>query len=142
MNVPATDMAVTDPVEARLLDRWPEVRKIFFRNLAVDIHMGVHEYEKGRTQPVQINLVLYLHADIVPQTDSIQEVFNYDRVYEGVLALLEGRHINLQETLVGEIASMCLTFDEVLAVRVSTEKTDIYTDVDGVGYELVRIRAD
>lgn len=142
MNVPATDMAVTDPVEARLLDRWPEVRKIFFRNLAVDIHMGVHEHEKGRTQPVLINMVLYLRADIVPQADSIQEVFNYDRVHDGVLALLAGRHINLQETLVGEIASMCLDFEEVLAVRVSTEKTDIYPDVDGVGYELVRIRAD
>lgn len=142
MNVPATDMAVTDPVEARLLDRWPEVRKIFFRNLAVDIHMGVHAHEKGRTQPVLINMVLYLRADIVPQTDSIAEVFNYDRVHEGVLELLADRHINLQETLVGEIAGMCLDFDEVLAVRVSTEKTDIYPDVDGVGYELVRIRAD
>ncbi|MBT4773034.1 MAG: hypothetical protein HON96_11430, partial [Rhodospirillaceae bacterium] len=57
-----SDMAVTDPVEQRLLDRWPEVRKIFFRNLLVNMHMGVHENEKGRTQPVPINMVLYLRA--------------------------------------------------------------------------------
>ncbi|MEP4378428.1 MAG: dihydroneopterin aldolase [Alphaproteobacteria bacterium] len=142
MNVPATDMAVTDPVEQRLLDRWPEVRKIFFRNLMLDIHMGVHEHEKGRTQPVRINMVLYLRADIVPELDSITEVFNYDRVRTGILEIVEGRHINLQETLVGEITDVCLGFDEVVAARVSTEKTDIYPDCDGVGYELVRVRGD
>lgn len=142
MSMPVSDMAVTDPVEQRLLDRWPEVRKIFFRNLQVNMHMGVHENEKGRTQPVRINIVLYMQAGIVPVNDSIAEVFNYDRIHSGVQALIEGRHINLQETLVGEMAAMCLEFDEVLAVRVSTEKTDIYPDCDGVGYELVRVRAD
>jgi len=140
MSLPVSDMAVTDPVEQRLLDRWPEVRKIFFRNLQVNMHMGVHEHEKGRTQPVRINIVLYMNAGLVPVNDSIAEVFNYDRIHGGVQTLIEGRHINLQETLVGEIAAMCLEFDEVLAVRVSTEKTDIYPDVDGVGYELVRVR--
>jgi len=140
MSMPVSDMAVTDPVEQRLLDRWPEVRKIFFRNLLVNMHMGVHAHEKGRTQPVRINMVLYLRADIVPKTDSIAEVFNYDRIHGGVQELIEGRHINLQETLVGEITAMCLEFDEVLAARVSTEKTDIYPDCDGVGYELVRVR--
>tara|TARA_R110002110_G_scaffold415612_2_gene651682 strand:- start:143888 stop:144316 length:429 start_codon:yes stop_codon:yes gene_type:complete len=140
MSMPVSDMAVTDPVEQRLLDRWPEVRKIFFRNLQVNMHMGVHENEKGRTQPVTINIVLYMQAGIVPVNDSIAEVFNYDRIHSGVQALIEGRHINLQETLVGDIAAMCLEFDEVLAVRVSTEKTDIYPDCDGVGYELVRVR--
>ena len=142
MSMPVSDMAVTDPVEQRLLDRWPEVRKIFFRNLQVNMHMGVHENEKGRTQPVTINIVLYMQAGIVPVNDSIAEVFNYDRIHSGVQALIEGRHINLQETLVGDIAAMCLEFDEVLAVRVSTEKTDIYPDCDGVGYELVRVRSD
>lgn len=142
MSVPVSDMAVTDPVEQRLLDRWPEVRKIFFRNLQVNMHMGVHENEKGRTQPVRINIILYMQAGLVPVNDSIAEVFNYDRIHSGVQALIEGRHINLQETLVGDIAAMCLEFDEVLAVRVSTEKTDIYPDCDGVGYELVRVRAD
>ncbi|MEK9833450.1 MAG: dihydroneopterin aldolase [Rhodospirillaceae bacterium] len=142
MSVPVSDLAASDPVEQRLLDRWPEVRKIFFRNLHVDMHMGVHAHEKGRTQPVRINIVLYMNAAIVPRQDSIAEVFNYDRVHAGVQELIAGRHINLQETLVGEIATMCLGFEEVLAVRVSTEKTDIYPDVEGVGYELVRVRPD
>ncbi len=140
MSVLVSDMAVTDPLERHLLDRWPEVRKIFFRNLHVDMEIGVHDQEQGRTQPVRINIVLYMNAGIVPQTDSIAEVFNYDLVHAGVQELIGGRHINLQETLVGEIAAMCLAFDDVIAVRVSTEKTDIYPNVEGVGCELVRVR--
>ncbi|MFB0922332.1 MAG: hypothetical protein QMB76_02475, partial [Alphaproteobacteria bacterium] len=70
MNALVADIAVNDPVEQRLLDRWPEVRKIFFRNLMVDVHMGVHAHEQGRTQPIRINIVLYMHADTAPTTDS------------------------------------------------------------------------
>ncbi|MBN41904.1 MAG: diguanylate cyclase [Alphaproteobacteria bacterium] len=140
MSPPHSEITASDPVEKILLDRWPEVRKIFFRNLQVDMQIGVHAHEKGRIQPVRINIVMYMNAGIVPRADSITEVFNYDLVYAGVQDLVEGRHINLQETLAGEIASMCLDFEEVLAVRISTEKTDIYPVVDGVGYELVRMR--
>ncbi len=142
MNALVADMAVTDPVEQRLLDRWPEVRKIFFRNLMVDVHMGVHDHEQNRTQPIRINIVLYLHHDTAPTRDSITEVFNYDHVRDGVLELVRSRHINLQETMVEEIAAFTLGFDQVLAVRVSTEKTDVYPECDGVGFELIRLRPE
>lgn len=142
MNAVVADMVMTDPVEQRLLERWSDVRKIFFRNLQVDIHMGVHAHEQGRTQPLSINIVLYMRADTAPQTDSFAEVFDYDQIRTEVLALAGARHINLQETLVEQIASYVLAFEQVLAIRVSTEKTDVYPDCDSVGYELTRIRAD
>jgi len=142
MNALVADMVMTDSVEQRLLERWSDVRKIFFRNLQVDIHMGVHAHEQGRTQPLSINIVLYMRSDMAPQTDSFSEVFDYDQIRTGVLELAGARHINLQETLVEQIAVYALAFEEILAIRVSTEKTDVYPDCDGVGYELTRIRAD
>jgi len=142
MNALVADMVMTDSVEQRLLERWSDVRKIFFRNLQVDIHMGVHAHEQGRTQPLSINIVLYMRSDMATQTDSFSEVFDYDQIRTGVLELAGARHINLQETLVEQIAVYALAFEEILAIRVSTEKTDVYPDCDGVGYELTRIRAD
>ncbi|MEL0012982.1 MAG: dihydroneopterin aldolase [Bacteroidetes bacterium] len=142
MNAPLADMAVTDPVEQRLLQHRKEVRKIFLRNLLVDVHMGVHENEQDRTQPIRINIVLYMCPDTVPSHDSITEVFDYDQVHDGVLRLAQARHINLQETLVQEISDFVLTFEQILAVRVSTEKTDVYPDCEGVGYELILVRLD
>jgi dihydroneopterin aldolase len=91
---------------------------------------------------LSINIVLYMRSDMAPQTDSFSEVFDYDQIRTGVLELAGARHINLQETLVEQIAVYALAFEEILAIRVSTEKTDVYPDCDGVGYELTRIRAD
>lgn len=139
MNALVADVLVSDPVEQRLLDRVPEVRKIFFRNLLVDVQMGVHDHEKDRTQPISINIVLYLRTENGPEADSLSEVFDYDQIREGVLELARSRHINLQETLVEEIADFALAFDDVLAIRASTEKTDVYPDCQGVGFELIRI---
>jgi len=129
-----------DRIEHLLLERWPAIRKIFFRDLEIHAQIGIHASEQGRTQPMLVNITLYLAPGQRPQHDSITEVFNYDQVRTGVRRLIDGRHINLQETLVEEIADLCLAFDAVVAVRVSTEKTDIYPDCAGVGVEAVRLR--
>jgi len=142
MNALVADTVVSDPVEQRLLEGGSEIRKIFFRNLSVDVRMGVHDHEQGRTQPLSINMVLYMRADTAPKTDSFSEVFDYDQIRTGVLEFVAARHINLQETLVEQIAEFALGFEQVLAIRISTEKTDVYPNCDGVGYELTRIRPD
>ena len=59
---------------------------------------------------------------------------------DAVHGLIQRRHINLQETLVDEIADICLGFEDVAGVRISSEKTDVYDDCSSVGSELVRLR--
>jgi dihydroneopterin aldolase len=131
----------SDAIAARLVEGGArEVRKIFFRDLALDIAIGVHAHEQGRTQRVHLNLDLYLSDAATPKADRLSEVFDYDRIRAGVLGLVANRHINLQETLVDEVADLCLNYDEVVAVRVASEKIDIYPDVAGVGVALVRFK--
>lgn len=131
----------SDAIAARLVeDGAATVRKVFFRDLALDIAIGVHAQEQGRTQRVHLNLDIYLANTAPPQSDRLAEVFDYDRIRTGVLDLVAERHINLQETLVEEIAAYCFSFTEVMAVRVASEKVDIYPDVAGVGVALVRFR--
>ena len=129
-----------DPVEARLLERQSSIRKLFFRDLEIQAHIGVNDSEQGQSQNVLVNITLYMAPGERPQRDAISEVFNYDQVREAVHQLVDGRHINLQETLVEEIADRCFKFDAVVAVRVSSEKTDVYDDCAGVGSEVVRLR--
>jgi dihydroneopterin aldolase len=131
-----------DRVEHLLLERWTAIRKIFFRDLEIHAHIGILDSEQGRPQNVLVNITLYLAPGERPQRDSITEVFNYDQVHDAVHRLIDGRHINLQETLVEEIADLCFGFDKVAAVRVSTEKTDVYDDCAGVGCEAVRLREE
>jgi dihydroneopterin aldolase len=53
---------------------------------------------------------------------------------------IEAGHINLQETLVDDLARALLAHPAVRAVRVSSEKPDVYEDVAAVGIEVFRFR--
>lgn len=115
-----------------------EIRRIFLRNLALSASIGIHAHEKAARQRLLINVELFLK----PQGDAgddISQVLDYDGVRQGIARLVEARHYNLQETLVEEIVALCLKQNGVLAVRVSTEKPDVYSDCDGVGYEVFRV---
>lgn len=132
---------MNDPASLFLAERLAEsgqVRRIFLRNLALQASIGIHAHEKSARQRLLINVDLYL----APQGDAgddIGQVLDYDAVRQGIGRLVEARHYNLQETLVEEIMALCLKQAGVLAVRVATEKPDIYADCDGVGYEVFRI---
>ncbi|MGE0255913.1 MAG: dihydroneopterin aldolase [Alphaproteobacteria bacterium] len=135
----ARSVPARDSLEAGLLAAHGGFRRIFFRDLALDVAIGAHEFERGRTQPVLVSIDLYLVPGPPPASDRLDAVFDYDRVRSGVMALLADGHIELQETLVERIAAMCLAFADVVAVRVSSQKTTVYPDVAGVGYEVVRV---
>ena len=132
---------MNDPATLFLAERLAEsgqVRRIFLRNLALQASIGIHAHEKSARQRLLINVDLYL----APQGDAgddIGQVLDYDAVRQGIGRLVEARHYNLQETLVEEIMALCLKQAGVLAVRVATEKPDIYADCDGVGYEVFRV---
>ena len=49
-------------------------------------------------------------------------------------------HINLQETLCDDLARVLLAHPLVRAVRVSTEKPDVYPDCDAVGVEVFHFK--
>jgi dihydroneopterin aldolase len=54
----------------------------------------------------------------------------------GVLEVAAEQHYNLQETLLDRIVALCLSKAQVRAVKVSTEKPDVYPDCDTVGIEV------
>ena len=125
-------------------DLWPagegELRKIYFRDLMLELPIGIHESEIGRNQRIAVNIELFLAPAAAHHADDIANVFDYDQIHHGVRRLAQGGHINLQESLVERIVDLCLSFDEVRAARVSTAKPDVYPDVAAVGYEITRIK--
>lgn len=117
----------------------PEVRKVFVRDFVVDCAIGIHEHEKAARQRVAINIDLYLRPQR-PAGDDISRVLDYDRIRAAIRTFVDSRHINLQETLAEHVVELCFDFDEVIAVRASTAKLDVYADAAAVGYEMFRVR--
>ena len=123
--------------DARLAD----CRRIFLRNYVVDANIGIHAHEKNGAQRVALNVDVFVPLSLsTPRHDRIHEVIDYDFIRLTIMHRIEQGHINLQETLVDDVARALLSHPAVRAVRVSSEKPDVYDDVDAVGIEIVHFK--
>ncbi|MCI1016474.1 dihydroneopterin aldolase [Herbaspirillum sp. C7C2] len=118
-----------------------DCRRVFLRNYEVFINIGVHEFEKKGEQRILINVDLYVPlADTTPTADHLDEVVDYDFIRSTIAQRMARGHIHLQETLCDDVMTAMLAHPKVRAVRVSTEKPDVYPDCDSVGVETFRIK--
>ena len=116
-------------------------RRLFLRNYEVHINIGVHDFEKLGPQRVRVNVDMYvLLSQSTPKADRIHEVVDYDFIRRTIAARVNAGHIELQERLCDDVANTLLEHPKVQAVRVSTEKPDVYPDCDAVGVEVFRIK--
>ena len=125
---------LTDP-------RLAHCRRIFLRDWTLDANIGVYSAERHGTQRLVLNLDVYVALSAsTPRQDEVHEVLDYDFIRDVVEERLGRGHINLQETLVDDIVTELLRRPGVEAVRVSSEKTEIYAGVAGIGVEVLRFR--
>ncbi|MDE2128255.1 MAG: dihydroneopterin aldolase [Betaproteobacteria bacterium] len=120
-----------------------DCRRLFLKKYAVWINIGVHDFEKRGEQRVVINVDLYVpYAYSTPTRDKLDEVVDYDFIRRTIAQRLSRGHIHLQETLCDDVAALMLEHPSVRAVRVSTEKPDVYPDCESVGVEVFRIKEE
>lgn len=118
-------------------------RRLFLRNYEVQINIGVHEFEKKGEQRVLINVDLFIPLqESTPKDDSLEEVVDYDYIRTTIANRMAQGHIHLQETLCDDVVQAMLAHPKVRAVRVSTEKPDVYPDCESVGVEVFRIKGN
>ena len=119
---------------------YPELsdcRRLFLRNYEVQINIGVHEFEKKGEQRVLINVDLFIPLSMSTPQVSAPVVVNAAGAWGDEVA--QG-HIHLQETLCDDVARAMLAHPKVRAVRVSTEKPDVYPDCASVGVEVFQVK--
>jgi dihydroneopterin aldolase len=118
-----------------------DCRRIFVREVVLNANIGIHPAERAAPQRVVLNVDLFVPLALsTPKHDRIHEVVDYDFVRTVVRRRVGAGHINLQETLVDDIARALLAHPGVTAVRVASEKPDVYEDVEAVGVEVFRFK--
>jgi dihydroneopterin aldolase len=124
-------------IHPRLMD----CRRLFLRDFAVPIHIGVHDFEKQGPQRVLFNVDLYVPLAVsTPRHDQIDEVLDYDFIRSSIVARVAQGHIQLQETLADDILALMMAHPQVRAARVSTAKPDVYPDCAEVGCEVFAMK--
>jgi dihydroneopterin aldolase len=129
-------------MSAWLLDpRLARCRRIFLRDAVFDANIGVYDREHAGAQRLIVNVDMFVALSVsTPRHDRVEEVVDYDFVRETIRRRLGQGHVNLQETLIDDLAGALLAHPGVVAVRVCTEKPDVYEGVAGVGVEVLRFK--
>ena len=116
---------------------------IYFETLLLQQSIGIHDFERAAPQPYRLDIELHIAPAYVTREDKIDETVDYDVVRARILAHLDGKHFNLQETVVQDIMRICFGADErVIGVRVKTAKTHVYPDCAAVGLDYFAARGE
>ena len=93
--------------------------KIFVTGLKVDAQIGVYAHEKGRAQPLVVDVELDVPS---AGTRKLADTVNYETVGEAARAIAAKGHIKLVEDFAERLARACLTDPRVMRARVRVEK--------------------
>jgi 7,8-dihydroneopterin aldolase/epimerase/oxygenase len=118
-----------------------QCRRIFLRDHVVSVQIGAHDFEKTQPQRVVFNVELFVpYTASTPSHDQLAEVVDYDFVRRLIAERVATGHVELQETLCDDLVAQLLAHPQVMAVRLSTCKPDVYPDCAGVGVEVFRMK--
>ncbi len=113
------------------------LRHVFVRDLELVARIGAYDHEKHAGQRIRINLDIEV-VDDRDHGDQLTNVVCYQRIVDGIKAVVEAGHINLVETLAERIAAVPLADHRVEAVRVRVEKLEAIREAASVGVEITR----
>jgi dihydroneopterin aldolase len=132
-------MTSTNSQPLRMADAGKSLRHVFIRNLEVLAHIGIHGHERGKMQPVRINVDLAVEEAAVLD-DKLDSVVDYEAITAKIRTLVAAGHINLAETLAERIASDCFEDARVRTTRVRVEKLHALPGAESAGVEIERMR--
>jgi 7,8-dihydroneopterin aldolase/epimerase/oxygenase len=122
----------------RIADAKKRIRHVFVRDLEMNANIGVYGREKGKRQPIRINVDLTVQETDGDIQDKLANVVDYGAVVKGIEKIIESGHVNLVETLAERIAEDCLADRRVRVVRVRIEKMNVIPAARSVGVEIER----
>jgi len=123
----------------RIADAEHAIRHVFIRNLEVLAQIGVHGHEKGKMQPVRINVDLAVEDAAIIE-DRLDQVVDYGAITRKIRGLIGKGHINLAETMAERIAAVCFEDARVKTARVRVEKLHALPGAESAGVEIERQR--
>lgn len=104
--------------------------------------IGVEEWEREKTQTIQVDLELACDAAAAAAQDDIARTVNYRSVAKAVLAHIEASRYHLIETLAERLAELILREHGVPWVRLRVSKPGAVRFSRSVGVEIERGRRE
>lgn len=111
--------------------------KVFVRGLRIDANIGVHAHERGRRQPLIVDVELELRDHPV---HALADTVDYDLIVARAQANADVGHVELVEEYVERLAHDLLDDPRVRSVRVRAEKPEAIKGAEAVGCDVTLTR--
>lgn len=118
----------------------PSLYALFLKDHVAEARIGAHDFERHGRQRLVINVQLAIRGEA--PADDLADAVDYDFLRESVAQILSDGHVELQETVCARLLDICKSRSSIAAVRVSTEKPDVYPDTVGVGCRMLWLADD
>ena len=107
------------------------------RGLALDAEIGVYRHERGRHQP----LIVDVEIELAPHgVGVLGDTVNYETLAAAARAVAAEGHIDLVETYAQRLAAACLADPRVLRARVRVDKPGALPGAAAAGVEVAAER--
>jgi dihydroneopterin aldolase len=110
---------------------------VFVRGLRIDAFIGVHAHERGRSQPLVVEVEIALGDQPIA---GLGDTVNYEGIAARARAIAASGHVDLVEEYAERLARACLDDPHAVRVRVRIDKPGALAGADAAGCEVVFVR--
>jgi dihydroneopterin aldolase len=110
------------------------------RGLVLMCSIGIRRREREYKQRVRVSVDLTSTVAAAIPGEDRRRIINYEKVVAAIREIAGSGHIDLCEGFAERVCTACFADPRVARVRVWVEKLDAFSDSDGVGAILERIR--
>ena len=117
-------------------------RKIFIRDLVLNILVGIHNFEKKKKQRVKFNVEINIDPMLSPHENNLNTIVNYEDVIKTIKKITNKKHYLLLETLSEDIFFKLFKDSKIKKIKLRIEKLDIIKNTSSVGIEVEKIKTN
>tara|TARA_Y100001960_G_C14262952_1_gene628421 strand:+ start:221 stop:625 length:405 start_codon:yes stop_codon:yes gene_type:complete len=102
-----------------------EASIVFLENSVRDVDIGIHDYEKGSTQPVRFDIYVAHSGNPTSKNSGIADVLNYEYLLNALENVVELPRFGLLEQMADELLDSVMLPEPVIAATVKITKTSV-----------------
>ena len=122
-------------IKLRLKEKYKYKRKVFIKNLILNVFIGIHNFEKKKKQRVRFNIEVVTNPHIKPSNKDLSTILNYEDLINKIKLLVKKQHYELIEDLAENMFEIIFQNRLVKKINIKIEKLDIIKNSESVGIE-------
>ena len=122
-------------IKLKLKEKYKYRRKVFIKNLILNVFIGIHNFEKKRKQRVRFNIEVVTNPYIKPSNKDLSTILNYEDLINKIKLLVKKQHYELIEDLAENMFEIIFQNRLVKKISIKIEKLDIIKNSESVGIE-------